>query len=356
MALITSDSAPVRSTFTLMNSGSASDYPLFKIVDAGDNTMLSVSDMGDTGDLMVSGSALFGGPSAFGRREIAVQTDGEASMKITSGAGYDAILEVVAGANFDAKLILKDPADGMSGSTFEIFNDGGQNVNPTLRITDGDLGGENTLLTLVDMGTTAMLTVTGDAMFGGSSSTGARSLTVATDGVASMSILSGNLADAVLTISAGTDRDSRLVFVDTAGGADGSTFEFANRGASNTLPQFDITDGTNVMLSIIDSGNTGDLTVTGQIQCVNLDASGAVSLGDGLEDEIVINGHLAQQDIVFDANSDGNGLTLHFIEPSSPQIITFPEETGTVLTTTSDESALTVRHCLCLVCSHCLRH
>ena len=56
--------------------------------------MTSVSDKSDTGDLFVSGSALFGGPSAFGRRDLTVPTDSEASKKIISSAGYDAVLHM----------------------------------------------------------------------------------------------------------------------------------------------------------------------------------------------------------------------------------------------------------------------
>eukprot|EP01052_Picozoa_sp_SAG31_P064617 SAG31_NODE_23468_length_503_cov_2.490099_1_plen_44_part_10 len=44
------------------------------------------------------------------------------------------MLHVTTGENYDTKLILADPAPGLSQSTFEIFNDGGENVNPTLRI------------------------------------------------------------------------------------------------------------------------------------------------------------------------------------------------------------------------------
>ena len=43
---------------------------------------------------------------------------------------------VSSGPNQDAKLVLKDPAPGFSGSTFEILNDGSE-AQPTLRITDG---------------------------------------------------------------------------------------------------------------------------------------------------------------------------------------------------------------------------
>jgi hypothetical protein len=78
------------------------------------------------------------------------------------------------------------------------------------------------------------------------------------------------------------------------------------------------------------------------VGCVNFVASGSVTLGDGLADEIVINGHIRQEDITFDANSDGTALTLRFTDPTEPRIITFPEETGIVLTSTSAESALEI--------------
>ena len=39
-------------------------------------------------------------------------------------------------------------------------------------------------------------------------------------------------------------------------------------------------------------------------------------LGDDSSDGIVINGHIRQSDLIFDANSDGNLLTLRFEDPS----------------------------------------
>ena len=48
-----------------------------------------------------------------------------------------------------------------------------------------------------------------------------------------------------------------------------------------------------------------------------------------------------QSDIVFDANLDGNTLTLSFDDPAQDQIISFPDETGTVLTNASASSILT---------------
>merc|ERR1711871_933845 len=130
--------------------------------------------------------------------------------------------------------------------------------------------------------------------------------------------------------------------IDTATGIDGATFELVNRGGENVLPAFEITDGVNTLISIRDNGAFGDMEVSGRVDCVNLAASGSVTLGDGLADEIVINGHIRQEDITFDDNSDGTALTLRFTDPTEPRIITFPEETGIVLTSTSAESALEI--------------
>jgi hypothetical protein len=325
------------STFNLMNYGAASPFPLFKVTDADDNTMISIEDKGDTGDFYVSGSAMIGGPTAFGERSLTVQSDGAASINVISGPGHDAELRITSGDNADAKLILRDPAPGAAGSVFEILNDGGENVHPTLRITDGT----NTMLSIVDQGTTALLRVTGDAVIGGVGAVGDRSLTVQAGGEASMHVISGNVDDAMLKIESGADKDSKLVLVDSASGVNGATFEIVNRGAYNALPRLEITDGQNALVTITDKGSTGDVAVSGKVECVNFVSTGDVTLGDALADKIIINGHIAQEDIVFDANSDGVGLTLRFTDPSQPRIITFPEETGTVLTTSSTQSSLT---------------
>ena len=335
----TGNSGADGSTFNLFNYGAENEFPKFKITDADNNELLHVADKGDTGDFYVSGSALFGGPSAFGERTLTVQSDDSAAMHVVSGAGNDATFTITAGDNYDAKLVLVDPAAGLAGSTFNIFNNGGQNVEPELRVTDAD---DNVMMTLTDRGSTATLAVTGDATFGGPSAVGARSLTVQAGTVASMEIISGNVADAMLTINSGADMDSKLVFVDTAAGIDGATFELVNRGGENVLPAFEITDGVNTLITIRDTGAFGDMEVTGAVECVNLVASGAVTLGDGLADEIVINGHVRQEELTFDANSDGTALTIRFTDPTEPRTITFPSETGIILTSTSAESSLEI--------------
>jgi len=267
-----------------------------------------------------------------------------------SGPGNDAVVTITAGEHQDAKLILEDPADGADGSVFEIYNDGDDAVGhePTLRITDGstlDTDGVtllpgNTMMALVDKGTTSLLEVSGDGVFGSASAMGDRTLTVQSGGAASVSVVSGGDNDASVTITAGANKDAKVRFVDPASATDGAVFEIVNSGSA-TDPTLEIRDGTNTLVKITDNGDTGDMEVTGTVECENFQSSGRVELGNDLADEIVINGHIRQSDLVFDANSDGNHLTLHFEDPSASQEITFPDETGTVLTNTSSFSTLT---------------
>jgi hypothetical protein len=290
--LVLTDSAAgaAGASFELLNDGAGSAagaYPVFRITD-GANTMLSITDRGDIGDLHVSGSALFGGPAAGGDRDITVQSSGEAKVEVVSGAGNDAVVTITAGADQDAKLILEDPADGALGSVFEIYNDGGE-AEPTLRITDGF----NNMLSLTDKGNTALLEVTGDGVFGSATAPGDRSLTVQSGGAASVSVLSGGDNDAVVTISAGEGKDAKLVFIDPAEGTAGSVFELVNKGGA-ALPTLQITDGEATLIELTDTGLAGDLMVTGTVECVNFESSGTVTLGTDGEDEIIINGHIRQ--------------------------------------------------------------
>eukprot|EP01043_Picozoa_sp_COSAG02_P008019 COSAG02_NODE_249_length_27097_cov_30.179155_8_plen_2297_part_00 len=334
--------------FELLNDGST-EFPTFKITD-GTDLMMSITDRGPVGDLYVSGSATFGGPDAVGDREVLVQSTGEASVNVISGPGNDAVVTIAAGTHQDAKLILEDPADGADSSVFEIYNDGDDAVGhePTLRITDGstmDADGVtvlpgNTMLALIDKGQTSLLEVSGDGVFGSSTAMGDRTLTVQSGGAASVSVISGGDNDASVTITAGNNRDAKVRFVDPADGADGAVFEIVNSGAAGP-PTLEIRDGTNTLVRITDNGVTGDMEVSGTVECDNFQASGRVQLGNDLADEVQINGHIRQSDLVFDANSDGNYLTLHFEDPSTSQEITFPDETGTVLTNTSSFSTLT---------------
>eukprot|EP01048_Picozoa_sp_COSAG05_P004384 COSAG05_NODE_233_length_13251_cov_30.223920_1_plen_2428_part_00 len=349
--LVLEDSASGGAKFEMLNDGSPdNEFPMFKITD-GTNMMMSIVDKGPVGDLLVSGSATFGGEGAMGDREVTVQSTGVASVNVISGPGNDAVVTITAGENQDARLILEDPSDGgaTAGSVFEIYNDGSES-DPTLRFTDGSqtdangniIGDGNTLMALVDKGDTAELQVTGDGVFGSYTAVGDRTLTVQSGGAASVSVQSGGANDASVTVTAGSNQDARVQFIDPATGAgEGAVFQIVNQGGAAD-PTLKITDGDdNSLVTITDNGVTGDMTVAGTVNCVNFESTGQVQLGTGLEDQIIINGHIKQSELVFDANSDGNSLTLHFEDPTESRTITFPDETGTVLTNTSAFSTLT---------------
>ena len=124
------------------------------------NTMMKIIDKGNTGDLVVSGNGLFGGPEAVGTRTLKVQSSQAADIRVISGATHDASVIVQAGPDMDAKLVLVDPAAGFAGSKFEILNRGSA-AAPTFEITDG----ENTMLTVTDRGATGDLDE-GEAVLG----------------------------------------------------------------------------------------------------------------------------------------------------------------------------------------------
>lgn len=335
------------SRFELLNDGSTA-FPTFKITDEAE-IMMSITDLGPVGDLYVSGSATFGGTGAIGDRDVTVQSISKASVNIVSGPDNDAVVTVTAGEHQDAKLIMADAADGADGSVFELYSDGDDAVGhePTLRITDGSslhsdgvtLVPGNTMLALIDKGTTSLLQVSGDGMFGSASTVGARSLEVQSAGAASVSVISGGDNDAIVTITAGANMDANLRFIDPASETGGPVFDIVNSGSA-AMPTLEIRDGSNTLVTITDNGDTGDLQVAGTVQCEAFQSSGRVELGDDPSDGIVINGHIRQSDLVFDANSDGNLLTLRFEDPSRAQKVIFPDETGTVLTSISTVSAL----------------
>ena len=56
-------------------------YPTLRVTD-GVNTMMTITDRGSTGDLAVTGSGLFGGPTALGTRSLTVQSANEARMEV----------------------------------------------------------------------------------------------------------------------------------------------------------------------------------------------------------------------------------------------------------------------------------
>ena len=116
------------------------------------------------------------------------QSGAQAELVVRSGQDADASIILTSGVDQRARLVLVDPAEGDAGSTFEIYNDGAENDFPALRIADGD---GNIMLSIIDMGETGDLHVTGDGVVGSVSSTGSRSLSIVSNDTAAINIVAG---------------------------------------------------------------------------------------------------------------------------------------------------------------------
>eukprot|EP01043_Picozoa_sp_COSAG02_P050242 COSAG02_NODE_5142_length_4595_cov_1.552269_1_plen_1531_part_11 len=251
------------SRFHIVNAGEATDYPTMRITD-GTYEMMAVLDKGDTGDLVVTGSGLFGGQSGEGERILRIESSAEVLMNVHSTETSSARCNLISGPNQNAKLVLTDPNENVK--TFEIFNEGAEGA-PTLTFCAMSPC-ETKLMQIVRQepvmseGKTGDFIVNGNALLGGPDAVGTRTLRVVSGHSADLKVLSGATAEARVVIQSGPDMDSKLTLVDPGPGNAGSVFEVVNRGATAT-PTLEITDGDSTLLSIADRGTTGDLEITG---------------------------------------------------------------------------------------------
>ena len=76
-----------------------------------------------------------------------------------------------------------------------------------------------------------------------------------------------------------------------------------------------------------------------------LDASGHMFIGTSNMDQLYVQSHISSRTLIFDedhsfAQTGAGSLQLEFPDPDRNERISFPEETGTVLTTISPNSQL----------------
>jgi len=207
-------------------------------------------------------------------------------------------------------------------------------VSHALRMIDNN---GHTMVTLQQQSANALLLVSGEALIGGS---GDSSVAVRADAAALLKTVAGTFSHTVVAITAGVNKDASLVFTDTAAGVDGAQFNVVNRGAENAAAMLDVTDGVHTLLKCVDAGITGDLVITGEFKCSTAASSGRVNIGINLANKVDVMGHVSQPHIVFDASTDGSGLTLQPIDPSVAHTIIFPQLSASILTSTSSRSGL----------------
>ena len=136
-----------------------------------------------------------------GPRSALVQSSMQASLQVSSGGTGDAYVIVKSGPNMNATVVLRDTADGDDGSVFNVVNLGNQNAESRIALTDV---ASNALVSVVDTSSTADFLVSGNAIFGGPTAFGSRSVSVASGENATIRVISGveNAFGRFLNISA----------------------------------------------------------------------------------------------------------------------------------------------------------
>ena len=195
---------------------------------------------------------------------------------------------------------------------------------------------------------------------------------------ASLTVKSGGKSAALLSIIAGDDRDAKIHFEDPSA-LNGASFDLFLDGseAASTLKMtagvmvMGVRSGQTEMWKVVRNNaaapsrrapgtnftwNTtglGDMTVSGHLtsqsatvavllETEHVKVINNTQLGSSVTDQVIIVGHLTEEYLTVDLGSDQqNELVLRFPAPTERQVISFPDETGQVLTTVSNISTLT---------------
>ena len=84
-----------------------------------------------------------------------------------------------------------------------------------------------------------------------------------------------------------------------------------------------------------------DANIRGLLEAEDTKIYGSTQIGSDWDDRIEIYGSISNENVTVDVGVPGlNPLTLQFLEPTQPRAITFPDEDGRVLTTSSNYSTL----------------
>lgn len=357
----------VENVFQLTVDGSSSGQNLrtLKVTDET-NDFLILTDAGVVGNVEITGNGLFGsGVSPFVDQVGAtnalptlftVQAPNTAMLDVIGAQG--ASLHITAGVDAPSQISLSarpEKSGGGHGTSSYLWTNRGHSL--TLQ----DSAHTNvTVMEIADLGETGKLSFSGDTTFSTIGLTESvmqpngqevdipvdATVTVISSATARLAIHSGSSSAAELTLESGDNRASILTLRSRADTVVGNTvqttytdFAFVNDGSA-AQPQFQITDGVNPIFTIED--NTGETLVSlpGTLVCESLVSSMRTVLGNDVNSEIVINGHIASQVLNFDNNEDGVMLRIHFEDPLGPTTIVMPDESGTLLTTATAFSQL----------------
>lgn len=297
--------------------------------------LLVVTDRGSTGDLTVTGNGAFGSPPD----SLGAILDNKLDL-----LGAYAALEVTAGQEDPAVLSLSSGDDAMAAlrmatheTSFYELRNVGNGLTKRMEIHTQD----SNILQVTDLGDRSQLAFVGDVDIGTTNSSVDIALTVESAQESRVGIQAGAASQAVLELQSGRNRVSEMTLISKTTVVSGSDIEFRITldGGETGDPRLQWKDGATSVMTIIDTGITGDVQAVA-IACASYSTTGDTTLGDSTQDAITISGHIVNTALHFDGDGDDVSLVLRFEDPAASSTITFPDESGTVLTTASSYSML----------------
>eukprot|EP01046_Picozoa_sp_COSAG06_P002180 COSAG06_NODE_75_length_25804_cov_247.408364_6_plen_4151_part_00 len=260
----------------------------------------------ETGNAYISGNVSVGEHQE-GARELLVQSEDldatikvvskmrQATVSVEAGEGYGAMMAVVGGPNDRAVVRLQDPAPELEGSIFDWTLDG--NVySPIGRRMEEGVQENSTQHTM-------------------------RLTNVYNE------YICNNITEVVGVLNPRNVSRMVCAWMESA-----------------PLEVMEITsDPAAGVGNIAVTGKTTTLTanVRSLLEAENTKIYGDTQIGDDWDDRIEIYGSISNENVTIDVGVPGeNPMILQFLEPSQPRVITYPDEDGRVLTTSSNYSTL----------------
>lgn len=259
----------------------------------------------ETGNAYISGNVSVG-ENQEGARQLLVQSEDldstikvvskmrQAQVSIEAGPGYAAMMSVVGGPNDRATVRLRDPAPELQGSIFDWTLDGNVSSPIGRRLqNDGEDSTQHTM----------------------------RLTNIYNEYICK------NVTEVVGVLNPRNVTRMVCAWMESA-----------------PLEVMEITaDPAAGIGNIAVSGKTTTLTanVRSLLEAEDTKIYGDTQIGADWDDRIFIYGSIANENVTVDVGEPGvNPMILQFLEPTQPRVITYPDEDGRVLTTSSNYSTL----------------
>lgn len=399
---------PLRSTLSLKARSTTvlvDPLPTMSLTDEDLNDLFVLYDVertggfGSSGYASLSGDVTIGGFQDSADHRLTVQAMRQAKVGLAAGPGQMAKFEVRSGEDVNQFIIIDSVAYinaqapphtralihlkcGLGSESFNNVNGSVLTLSNGKQTTDGysifdiesddssstDIADRRQLLRMhpkiaVSNGTsntyvTHQLTLEGSAKFGTILHQSDKNVTIKAREIATMRVVTGASDDASMQVSSGPARSAVLSLANFKAGGRTLSF-FTNEIVAYGTGVLTLKSDTTDLLTLTEISAAGEggfrpghvLGVPGTLTALTaLSVSNDVKLGDSTANDVLfIGSKFTSSTLSFlpDPTATGRFFTLRFLDPSVPQVITFPDTStrpsggGRVLTRLSTQSTLT---------------